>query len=51
MDFFVEKARNVEILGTEHMNHQKQAGGAAMATMNKRTKDPLRGKEVLITGG
>jgi transcription elongation factor len=48
---FVEKTRNVEILGTEHMNHQKQAGGAAMATMNKRGSDPLRNKEVLIVGG
>lgn len=48
---FVEKTRNVEILGTEHMNHQKQAGGAAMATMNKRGNDPLRNKEVLIVAG
>lgn len=48
---FVEKTRNVEILGTEHMNTKKQDGGAAMATMNKRTFDPLKGKEVLITKG
>ncbi len=30
---------------------QKQGGGAAIANMNKRTFDPLRGKEVLITDG
>ena len=48
---FVEKTRNVEILGNEHMASQKQAGGAALANMNKRTFDPLKGKEVLITGG
>jgi transcription elongation factor len=27
------------------------AAGSAVANMNKRTFDPLRGKEVLITGG
>jgi transcription elongation factor len=48
---FVEKTRNVEVLGAEHMNTQKQASSAAMATMNKRTFDPLKNKEVLVIGG
>ena len=26
-------------------------GGVAVATMNKRIRDPLQGKDVLITGG
>ena len=33
------------------MNTQKQASSAAMATMNKRTFDPLKNKEVLVIGG
>ena len=52
---FVEKTRNIEILGNEHMqrsaNGHAVAAGSAVANMNKRTFDPLKGKEVLIIGG
>jgi len=52
---FVEKTRNIEILGNEHMqrsaNGQAVAAGSAVANMNKRTFEPLKGKEVLIIGG
>lgn len=48
---FVEKTRNIEILGNEHMAQRQGGGGAAIANMNKRTYEPLRGKDVLITSG
>lgn len=44
---FVEKTRNVAALGGEHM----KTGGVAVASMNKRTREPLLNKDVLITGG
>jgi transcription elongation factor len=45
---FVEKTRNLAALGAEHM---KVAEGAGGASMNKRTRDPLLHKDVLISSG
>ena len=46
---FVESTKNLVILGGEHIKGRE--GSAALASMNKRIRDPLLGKEVLITGG
>lgn len=44
---FVEKTRNLVALGGEHM----KTGGVAVASMNKRTREPLLNKDVIITAG
>jgi transcription elongation factor len=45
---FVENTSNVLILGDEHM---KQNDAGAVASMNRRIKDSIIGKEVLIVKG
>ena len=45
---FVENARNVVILGDEHM---KQNQGGAVANSNRRFRDVWAGKEIEITKG
>jgi transcription elongation factor len=44
----VEQTGNVEILGIEFV---KSSQGKAVASMNRRMRDPLKGKTVLIIGG
>lgn len=52
---FVEKNSNIQILGGEHIINPAMPGGpqsnGAVASLNKVRRDPLQGKEVLITGG
>lgn len=45
---FVEQTRNIEILGAEHL---RKEGAGGVASMNRMRRDPLQGKEVLITAG